>query len=341
MKKFYEDNYNKITIFFWVIFIVLLWLQYIYLSTLIEASLFLIVLIPAVIIAYILANVWLPKAIHKKKMKAFTFQFLGTTLLNTCLITVTHQLIRLAEIKGYFPHSILLADNRSLAAEFLFALPSNLLVNFGSCGLRFYYENIKLQKVNLEVQLQMLQSQINPYFMFNVLNHIHVLMQTQVELASSLLLQYAEMLRFQLYRGKCDKIRLEEEVLFLKNFVEIEKIRWGDQLKVVCNWSVTNKEMEVPPLLLIPFVENAFKYASRTIRKQGFVGIELKQDNTGFTLVVRNSKSTTSSPRNTEASGLGLANAQKRLNLLFDGNHRLFIREEEEFYHLELEVWQN
>lgn len=340
MKRFYIDNYNRITLLFWATFAILLWLQYIHLSSLPEATLFLLVLIPSIFVSYILANWWLPKAIHKKGMKAFAFQFTGATFLNAFLIASSYQLIRIAEVKGYFPHSLLLADDNTLMTDFLFAIPSTLLVNFGSCGLRFYYENIKLQKVHLEVQLQMLQSQINPHFMFNVLNHIHVLMQKNVDLASDLLLQYSDLLRFQLYKGKCDKVLLEEEVLFLKNFIEIEKLRWGDKLKVDCNWIVTDKNKEIPPLLMIPFIENAFKYASRTIGKQGFVKLELKQKNDEFSLEIRNSKSMMDAKKNTGASGIGLENTQKRLNLLFGENHRLTIKDEEDNYHVKLEVWQ-
>lgn len=339
MKAFYIDNYNKITIVFWVVFIVLLWLQYIYLSSFIEASLFLVVLIPGVVISYRLGNVWLPRAIYKKKIRLFAFQFLGATIFIAFLLAASYQLVRLGEVKGYLPHSLLLADNNSLLADFLFATPSTLLINFGSCGLRFFYENIKLQQVNMKAQLQMLQSQINPHFMFNVLNHIHVLMQKDVELASELLMQYADMLRFQLYKGKCDKVCLGEEVEFLKNFVEIEKLRRGDKLKVDTKWVVLNKQMEIPPLLLIPFVENAFKYASSTTIKQGFVMIELKQENEGFSFGVQNSKSAVNPKRNQEASGLGLDNTRQRLNLLYGEKHRLAIEDGDDFYNIKLEVW--
>lgn len=340
MKRFYIDNYSKITIVFWAVFIVLLWLQYIHLSSFVEATLFLIVLIPAVILSYLLANRWLPKAIHSKRIKFFAIQFSSITFFIAFLLGISYQIIRWAEIKGYFPHSVLLADNNSLVTDVVFAIPSTLLINFGSCGLRFFYENIKLQKVNLEAQIQMLQSQINPHFMFNVLNHINILMQTNVELASDLLLRYSDMLRFQLYKGKCDKVCLGEEVLFLKNFVTIEKLRWGDKIRVDCNWTITNKNMEIPPLLMIPFIENAFKYASRTLGKQGFVEIELLQVHNGFSLKVRNSKSIISPSKQSEASGIGLENTKKRLELLFHENYQLIINDEENTFYLKLEICQ-
>lgn len=175
--------------------------------------------------------------------------------------------------------------------------------------------------------------------MFNVLNHIHILMQTNVDLASTLLLQYSDMLRFQLYKGKCDKVRLEEEIQFLKNFVEIEKLRWKDRIEVVCNWSVTDRNREIPPLFLIMFIENAFKYASRTLSKQGFVRIVFKQGKEGFSLEVENSKSLLAPLKKNEASGIGLDNTRKRLNLLYGENYDLTIENKEDMYYSKLTVW--
>lgn len=338
MKRFYANNYNKIVLVVWAMFVFLLWLQYIYLSTIIEASLMLIILIPIILSSHILVNIWLPQVMHRKRIKLFTIQFFGTTFFNALFLAMCQQLIRWAGIKGYIPTSTLLAEDNSLLADFLFAVPSVLVINFGFCGLRFFYENIRLQRINLETQLQMLQSQINPHFMFNVLNHIHVLMQTNVELASELLLQYSDMLRFQLYKGKSDRVRLGEEILFLKSFIEIEKLRWKDKVQVDCNWVVTDNNMEIPPLLMFPFIENAFKYASRTIGTQGFVKIELRQEGNGLSLEVRNSKPITGSLKQPEASGIGLNNTRKRLKLLFGENHHLTIKEEENTYYLKLEI---
>lgn len=318
----------------------LLWIQYLYLSTASEATLMLLALIPAIFVSHILTNRWLPKAVQKKRMRLFILQFIGTTLLIAFILAGGYQCLRWAESNHYFPHSILLADDNTLSVDFLFAIPSVVVINFGFCGLRFFFEHIKLQKAHLEMQLQVLQSQINPHFMFNVLNHIHVLMQTNVDMSSALLLQYSDMLRFQLYKGKCDKVRLEEEIQFLKNFVEIEKLRWRERVCVVANWSVVNRSEEIPPLLFITFIENAFKYASRTVSGQGFVKITFKQEKACICLEVENSKPTISSQGSKETSGIGLDNTRKRLDLLYGGNYTWTIINKTDTYYSALTVWQ-
>lgn len=118
--------------------------------------------------------------------------------------------------------------------------------------------------------MEILKIQINPHFMFNVLNHIHVLMQKDVELASSLLLQYSDILRYQLYRAKEEQVGLWQEVEFLKNYIEVEKLRWRGKLEVTTRWEITDAACPLAPLLMITFIENAFKHVSRSDTEKGF-----------------------------------------------------------------------
>lgn len=338
MKKFYSNNYCRIVVASWVVFIVLLWLQYIHLSTLAEATLMLLVLIPEIIISVILTNVWLPKALHRKKLTVFILQFVGTTVFMAFILAAGYQLIRWFEHEGYFPPSLLFADDNTLLVDFLFAIPSTLVINFGFSGLRFLYEHMELQKVHLETQLQVLQSQINPHFMFNILNHVHILMQTDVDLASSLLLQYSDVLRYQLYSGKKELVKLEQEIQFLKNFIEVEKVRWGDKVNVSCIWEIEDKHKQIPPLLLIIFVENAFKHVSSSSSEQNYIKISFVQQQNRICLDVENSKSAI--PLENKDSGLGLEIIKNRLDILYRKEYKLTIEDTDNVYRSTLEIWQ-
>lgn len=342
MKRTYLKQYWQIVFVSWAVIILLLWIQYIYLASLLSATLLLIVHIPAIYLSVILTNRWLSRAVHRKKLKLFIFQFIGVTLFVSFILALNFQLMKWAENQGYFPNTILLANHTTLVIDFLFTIPNVLVINFGFCGLRFFYEHMSLKKAHLENQLQILQSQINPHFMFNVLNHIHTLMQTNVELASSLLLQYSDMLRFQLYKGNGEKVELRDEIHFLQNFIEIEKIRWGKKIVVTTNWETDQVTIKIPPLLLITFVENAFKYASRTISEQGFVTISFQQQGSALSLTVENSKSVNSTHGKTkdQATGIGLENVKQRLNILYGDNYLLNIQETKTTYYSKLEIWQ-
>lgn len=335
---FYENHYNRIVIVSWAVILLVIWMQYIYLSPLLEATLMLFVFAPAIVLSHVLTNVYLPKAVQRKRTIRFVFQFIGIVLFTAFIMATSCQCIVWAGTEQYISHSVILADDKSLLVRFLFLIPSVLVINFGFCGLRVLYEHIKLQRIHLETQLQVLRSQINPHFMFNILNHIHVLIHTNVDLASSLLLQYSDVLRYQLYNGKNELVKLEQEVQFLKNFVEIEKVRWGDKIDVSCVWEIEDASKEIPTLLFITFVENAFKHVSRSSSRPNYIHIKFVQRGTMICLDVENSKSEI--PLKNGGSGLGLENIKNRLDILYHTDYKLFIEDKYPVYHSKLEIWQ-
>lgn len=217
------------------------------------------------------------------------------------------------------------------------ALLVALFVNFGFCGLRFHEESMKLHEALVESQLQILHQQISPHFMFNVLNHINILMLEDVGLASSLLIRYAKILRYQLNSEKNRKVSIEQEVQFLKDFIEIEKVRWGNELLINCSWKVEDNHKKFPPLLLITFIENAFKHVSRGISEKAYVNISFEQITDSVCLKIENSKSDIHREKDS-VSGLGLENVRKRLAILYADDYRLTIKDTETVYYTKLVI---
>ena len=103
----------------------------------------------------------------------------------------------------------------------------------------------------MENQLKLLQDQINPHVMFNILNHIHILMKSNTELASFLLLKFSDILRYQLYHCNQNLVVLDKEIQYLQDLVEVEKLRWGNELDVKAEWLIENKKALIVPLLLV------------------------------------------------------------------------------------------
>lgn len=277
----------------------------------------------------------LTKAIRRKRILLFIGQFFLITAIIALFIPFILYGFLLLENAGFFTPSKLIINEDSFLHEYLNAFLVTLLVNFGFCGLRFYEVNLNLQRELMESKLDTLQGQITPHFMFNVLNHIHVLMESNVDLASSLLMKYSDILRYQLYNAKVESIPLSQEVDFLTNFIDVEMIRWEDNLDVNCSWKIEDKNKTIAPLLLITFIENAFKHVPRDDFEKGFVTIDFYQKNNIICLEVENSKSTVIS-RNEINSGLGLANTKKRLDILYSDKYDLSIKETEKTYHLKL-----
>ncbi|MDR2921090.1 MAG: histidine kinase [Tannerella sp.] len=209
---------------------------------------------------------------------------------------------------------------------------AGFLMNIAMCGLSLLVEYISSQKTLVGYQLQTLQHQITPHFMFNVLNHIHVLMETDVRLASDLLIKYSEILRYQLYNGEKKGITIEQEVQFLKDFIAVEQLRWGDRLAVECHWEIEDKCKEIPSLLFITFVENAFKHVAKSVYEKGFVEINFHQQGKTLRFEIKNSKPLIQFNK-VENKGLGLKNIKERLDIMYPRKHDLRIDEtNEEFY---------
>lgn len=337
MKTLFVKSYRRFYFLIWIGIVLLFCIQWIYDATFIEVVFFSVTtFVPPALATDVLSNRLLPRAIKRGTMKRFVLYFLLTASFMAFWLSVNYHAYHWLENNGYFPGSVLIYVVHSFPVEFLAAIPSAVVINFGFCGLRFFYEHNQLKKVHAEAQLQMLQQQINPHFMFNVLNHIHILMEKDVDLADELLIKYSEILRYQLYDGKKEYVSIAHEVQFISNYVDIEKTRWGNELEVSCNWKVEDGKQQIPPLLLIGFVENAFKHVSRSTGERSFVHIDFQQSGNTVRLDIENSKcDTPPSPvagKSRRSSGLGLENIRRRLDILYANRYRLDIADEGSTY---------
>ncbi|MBB5645239.1 sensor histidine kinase [Pedobacter cryoconitis] len=318
---------------FWIILEIAFWTQMIRDYPLILAtSVSFVIMISSIISAHTLSDFLLPKAMATGKMKVFAIQCFFITLFLSSVFAGAAVGCYWLFLHGTKYDTV----GRMLAySDFWLklgsAIPSAILINATACGIRFYQEHGKieknharLQQAHLEAQLRILQDQINPHLMFNVLNHIHILMQKNVELASVLLVKFSDILRYQLYECNRETVLLEREVQYLKDLVAVEKIRWGDELKVDCVWNIKDGKRNIVPLLLVPFVENAFKHVSRLPMEKGYVTLMLSQQGNELIFTLENSASV-QQPRQGNSHGLGLENVRKRLILLYPQQHQLSI----------------
>lgn len=331
-------NYDRFVFLIWIFLTIVFWFRYLPDSSMLEGGLLALCMMLCIypFTTYLSKNL-LQKAMRQKNMLLFVGQFFLVSVLSAVLIPLVLYGFLYLEESGFFPPSELLLGRSPFSIMYINGLLVALFVNFGFCGLRFHEENMKLHEVLLESQLQILHQQINPHFMFNVLNHINILMLEDVNLASSLLIKYAKILRYQLNSEKNRKVSLEQEVQFLKDFIDIEKVRWGAELVISCSWKVEDNSREFPPLLLITFVENAFKHVSRGISEKAYVNISFEQVGNSICLDIENSKA--GSQRVKDAvSGLGLENVKKRLDILYAGDYDLSIKDTDTTYSSKLVI---
>ena len=338
MKKNIQKN--KLFTGTWVVMYFVLLLQILPQTSIIEALLFPLCFCVSVyhVTKYLSLKVLL-KAIRSKRIVPFVVQFICCSLFVALMGFLWRYSFYYFEKLGYFPISVYFQLDYSLV-DFMGALLSvGIIINLCFCSIGFYLAYSNLEKEHLEAQLQMLQAQITPHFMFNVLNHINVLMNKDVNIASDLLVKYSNILRYQLYSGKEEFVPLEQEIQFLKNFIDVERTRWKDKLEVKCEWNIDNKNIKIQPLLLITLIENAFKHVPRSTSENGFITILFEQKNNTVRLAVKNSKSRIKpTQKKNSSSGIGLENIKRRLSILYPDKHSLVINETDNVYSSTLEM---
>lgn len=188
-------------------------------------------------------------------------------------------------------------------------------------------------------ELQLLQSQLSPHFLFNTLNNLYGLSLVKDDKLPGLLLKLSELLRHSVYQGSSTFVPLNEEINYIRNYIEFEKIRLEDRLLLSVNLE-GSASLTIAPMLLIVFVENAFKHSKNTADQSIKIDINLKVWEDRILFSVFNSFDSAQVNQNTlnKNSGLGLENAKRRLELLYPGTHELSIEETADTYKVLLQL---
>lgn len=199
---------------------------------------------------------------------------------------------------------------------------------------RQHIRRIELEKLNTE--LEYLKAQINPHFLFNSINTIFFQIDRKNTLARETLSKFSEMLRYQLYECNGHLIPVEKEVEYLRNYVELQRLRKDENYEIEFHCDDAVKNFAVSPLLLIPFVENAFKHISHFTDKPNRLVITLKYSKPNFEFQVFNTKD--GFAKGAEAGGIGLKNVCRRLDLLHPNQHTLTIDPGNDYFRITLTI---
>lgn len=312
----------------------LLWfyLRYQDYPTLHQAALVSIIKISYLALLVYFANlVLVPKFLYRKKYVAFGLIFVAATALCSFF-----KLIMMSWVL-HDPH---LLDAVQVKQKVYNNFVTQFFLVLASIGLKSAVDYLQLQKKlaevgkqKLEAELNFLKSQVNPHFLFNSLNAVYFLIDKNNQQARSALHKFSEMLRYQLYECKDNKIPIEKEIAYLKDYVALQQLRVSNtDIHFDCAPDVGDFSIE--PLLLIPFVENSFKHLSHFDKKQNEVRINISRTNGSMHFSVYNT--TENNAPSGEGGGIGLVNVQKRLQLLYPGKHHFSISEKQNWFGVEL-----
>jgi len=222
---------------------------------------------------------------------------------------------------------------------------TSILVNGFALGLRYGEKSRKrekeikeLEQAKLNSELAMLKNQVSPHFFFNTLNNIYSLIEINKTSAQAAVLSLSKMMRYMLYESEHGNTRLKSEIEFMKSYIDLMKLRLSSRVKLTVDFPDHFDDIDIPPLLFISFIENAFKHG---VSYQGtsFINVSLRTEGNIITFVAENSMTKRQSEENPVVeSGIGLENVRKRLTLLFGDNYDLRIEEKESVYSVSLKL---
>ncbi len=321
-------------LFFWCTHALLLYLFYEYLLTTKAAIIHTASFIFHQLIAfYINLYFLLPKLYQKHRYTFFIFYnsilVIGSSLLHTYIET-------------FFSHNNE-GSNHSIKLEPLLAhaLPS-LLAVFGAFILYAYSKRKQQEQKELEIlkaEKKFLIQQINPHFLFNTLNNIYSLTLENNPKASEALLHLSKMLDYSLYGNKNEFVPLTNEVLYIKNFIALFKLKDDEIQNIIFNCENTSPSSTIAPLLLLPFVENAFKHGNIEDLKNGRINIRISSNNNEIEFHCSNTYCKNKSVDG--VGGIGITNVSRRLELLYPKQHTLTIFDENQIYNVVLKIYPN
>ena len=282
-----------------------------------------------VVIAYLNLQYFLPRFLLKKRY---------LTYFSMVMISVLGYLVAQSLFDYYLYGYVVgpLRDSRllgTLSYNFFSTLWYLGLMVALKFSLDWYGQQLIIQKITVEklnAEVDFLRAQINPHFIFNILNNLYALTLKKSELAPDVVLKLSDMMEYMLYDSTDEKVLLEKEITYLRNYLELERMRFRGKSAISFNVNAAINGQEIAPLLLLPLVENAAKHGLIPQRENGWLTVNIGLHQSTLTFMVENAKPPLFACKS--KGGIGLVNLQKRLELLYPARHRLALEDKKDSF---------
>ncbi|MBA4058500.1 MAG: histidine kinase, partial [Marivirga sp.] len=279
---------------------------------------------------YINMYVLIPKVLTKKTW----VHYAGYVVLCFIIVVVAGELI----------NTLLSSMSLRPARPFYFTILNFLLVFGLSTALRLTSDRVQFERErkereneNLKSELSLLRSQVSPHFMFNVLNNLASLARKKSDQLESVIIQLSHLMRYMLYDSGEKKVTLEKEIEYLKSYIDLQKLRFGNDVSISFDTDINRSDLPIEPMLLIPFVENAFKHGFGIINDpQIMIHLSIKDHTLSF--AVKNKFNHILTETKDASSGIGIQNVRRRLDLLYKDLHELKIYEAGPWFIVDLKL---
>lgn len=291
-------------------------------------------------LSYSIIYFLIPRYLFKRQYAKLLVGFIVLLVLAACLSHLT----AITLIKGYRTSIGLPNGTNTILFGLMAGLRgSNTVAGFAAAIklIKYWYlkneENQQLEKEKLQAELQSLRNQLHPHFLFNTLNSLYSLTLQNSSKAPQMIVRLSELLRYVLTESRKTSVELARELGLINNYVELEKIRFGERLNVTIHVEGSIEDVQVTPLLLLPFLENSFKHGIRSRVDDAWISIYITVTEGELLFKMVNSKSkgeTLMLP----STGIGLQNIRRRLQLLYPRQHELRVTEGGDTYVVTLRI---
>ncbi len=288
---------------------------------------------------YLNANVLVPAFLFKNKIWLFIILSLATSVAVFMFLLAANNWLNMPELmyKAIHANRPAVTRHRKRGGEFnigyFFSIGMILFILFIStsvASVQKWRQETKnrqeLEKEKISSELSFLKAQINPHFFFNTLNNIYSLTMFNVELAREALHTLSRMMRYVLYETESEQTLLSKEIAFVEDYINLMKLRLTDKVQVTFEKPVPLRDVPIAPMLLLPFIENAFKYGVSTLEPSR-IYIGIKQQSQRLNIEVRNTLFAQKQLSLEKSNGIGLVNTRRRLDLLYPNQYTLAITE--------------
>jgi two-component system, LytTR family, sensor histidine kinase AlgZ len=209
-------------------------------------------------------------------------------------------------------------------------------LRFVSDWFEFQATKKEVETEKLTAELNFLKAQINPHFLFNTLNNLYYLAYSKSPNTTEVIAKLSQVMRYMIHDSNHPRVLLSKEIEYMENYIALEKLRLNDQTTITFNIQGNTAKVKVAPLILITFLENAFKHGITNTSSASWINILIEIVDNELIYVVENSK--TNGAEQTEKSGIGLANVRRRLELLYPRRHELKVEDHADRYYIELKL---
>ena len=290
-----------------------------------------LITIPELIFAYYLVYIGLKRIFNSKRNIIVRILEIGLILF-ICIWSV--RIIVAYFVFPYIYHlepSPVFEIRRAIWVFFNFIFSSGTLLAIKSvrADLKNKEREKELIKEKLSTELKLLRNQINPHFLFNSLNSIYALSRKKSEKAPEAIMKLSDLLSFMLYKSGKETISIQEEMSFLKDYIELQKIRYNDKLTLDIIEDIDNLNEPITPLLFIPLVENAFKHGVEENTSDSFINIKIMLKNRQLNFMIENNFETIHPKK--EKENIGLTNTKRQLELIYQEHTFEIIKSENTF----------